>query len=149
VENVVLIPYVSMHGSTEAMVSFVTEKLMEHGIIVKPFNLPKTDLGEVAIALVDAATIILGTSTVLTGPHPAAVYAVTLVNALRPKVKFATIIGSYGWGGKTVEIIKNNMTNLKVDLLDPVLIKGHPKEEDFKALEDLVEKIAARHKKLN
>jgi flavorubredoxin len=148
VENVVLIPYVSMHGSTEAMVFFLIEKLMEKGITVKPFNLTRTDLGELAMSLVDAATIVLGTPTVLTGPHPAAVYAVTLVNALRPKLKFATIIGSYGWGGKTVEIIKNNMTNLKVELLDPVLVKGLPKEEDFKALEKLAEKIAAKHKEL-
>ncbi len=148
VENVVLIPYVSMHGSTEAMVFFLIEKLMEKGIAVKPFNLTKTDLGELAMSLVDAATIVLGTPTVLTGPHPAAVYAATLVNALRPKVKFAAVIGSYGWGGKTVEVIKNNMSNLKVELLEPVLIKGLPKEEDFKSLEKLADDIAAKHKEL-
>ncbi len=148
VENVVLIPYVSMHGSTEAMVFFLIEKLMEKGITVKPFNLTKTDLGELAMSLVDAATIVLGTPTVLTGPHPAAVYAATLVNALRPKVKFATVIGSYGWGGKTVEVMKNNLSNLKVELLEPVLIKGLPRKEDFKSLEKLADAIAAKHKEL-
>lgn len=149
VEDTVLIPYVSMHGSTEKMVSFLTEKLMDKGIAVKPFNLTKTDLGDLAMSLVDAATVIIGTPTVLTGPHPAAVYAVTLVNALRPKVRFASIIGSYGWGGKTVEVIKQNMSNLKVELLDPVLIKGHPREEDFKSLEKLADEVAMRHKNLN
>jgi flavorubredoxin len=148
VENVVLIPYVSMHGSTEVMVFFLIEKLMEKGIAVKPFNLTKTDPGELAMSLVDSATIVLGTPTVLTGPHPAAVYAATLVNALRPKVKFAAVIGSYGWGGKTVEVIKNNMSNLKVELLEPVLIKGLPKEDDFKALKKLADEIAAKHKEL-
>jgi flavorubredoxin len=137
-----------MHGSTEVMVFFLIEKLMEKGIAVKPFNLTKTDPGELAMSLVDSATIVLGTPTVLTGPHPAAVYAATLVNALRPKVKFAAVIGSYGWGGKTVEVIKNNMSNLKVELLEPVLIKGLPKEDDFKALEKLADEIAAKHKEL-
>ena len=149
VEDVVLLVYVSMHGSTETMVSFLTEKLMEKGIVVKPFNLTETDLGQLAMSLVDAATIIIGTPTVLTGPHPAAVYAATLTNALRPKVKFATVIGSYGWGGKAVEVIKNNMTNLKVEFFEPVLIKGHPGDEDFKSLEKLADEIAVKHKCLN
>jgi len=148
VENVVLIAYVSMHGSTEKMVSFLTEKLMEKGITVKPFNLPKTDLGQLAMALVDAATVIIGTPTVLASPHPAAVYAATLVNALKPKAKYASIIGSHGWGGKAIEVIKNNMNNLKVEFLDPVLIKGYPKEEDFKRLEELADEISAKHSDL-
>jgi len=149
VEDVVLLVYVSMHGSTETMVSFLTEKLMEKGIVVKPFNLTETDLGQLAMSLVDAATIIIGTPTVLTGPHPAAVYAATLVNALRPKAKFATVIGSYGWGGKAVEVIKNNMNHLKVEFFEPVLIKGHPKKEDFNSLEKLADEIAAKHNRLN
>jgi len=47
-----------------------------------------------------------------------------------------------------VEVIKNNMSNLKVELLEPVLIKGLPKEEDFKSLEKLADDIAAKHKEL-
>jgi len=148
VENVVLIPYVSMHGSTEVMVNFLTEKLMDKGITVKPFNLPKTDLGQLAMSIVDAATIVIGSPTVLAGPHPSAVYAAVLVNALRPKVKYATIIGSYGWGGRAVEVIQGNMSNLKVEILDPVLVKGHPRDEDYKNLEKLADTIAEKHKNL-
>jgi flavorubredoxin len=85
---------------------------------------------------------------VLAGPHPAAVYAATLANALKPKVKFATIFGSYGWGGRTVEIITKNMSNLKVELIEPLLIKGHPKDDDFKALDKLADEIAEKHKAL-
>ncbi len=146
VENVMVLAYVSMHGSTEHMVNYLVEKLMASGVKVKPFNLIQTDLGQLAIALVDAAGIIIGTPTVLVGPHPAAVYAATLVNALKPKTKYATVIGSYGWGGRAVETIKNNLTNLKADFLEPVLIKGHPKDKDFSALDTLAGQIVARHK---
>ncbi|MEZ4578387.1 MAG: hypothetical protein R2875_10350 [Desulfobacterales bacterium] len=52
--------------------------------------------------LSDAATLVVGTPTVLAGPHPYAAYAVFLANALKPRVKFLSIVGSYGWGGKTV-----------------------------------------------
>jgi len=149
VENVVVLAYVSMHGSTEKMVTYFTDRLMERGVTVKLFDLIDTDLGRLAMALVDAATIVLGTPTVLAGPHPAAVYAATLTNALKPKAKYATVIGSYGWGGRTVEVIKNNMNNLKVEFLEPLLIKGHPEEKDYKLLEDLAETIAAKHKALS
>ena len=146
VKNEVILPYVSMHGSTESMVDYLIDALMNKGITVKPFNLTVTDIGELAMALVDAATIILATPTVLTGAHPAAVYAAFLTNALRPKLKFAGIIGSYGWGGKTVKQIKGLLSNLKVELLEPVLIKGLPKIEDLKLLDNLAETIYKKHK---
>ena len=146
VKNEVILPYVSMHGSTESMVDYLIDALMNKGITVKPFNLTVTDIGELVMALVDAATIILATPTVLTGAHPAAVYAAFLTNALRPKLKFVGIIGSYGWGGKTVEQIKGLLSNLKVELLEPVLIKGLPKIEDLKLLDNLAETIYKKHK---
>jgi len=148
VKNVVVLAYVSMHGSTEAMASYLCDALIDRGIDVRFFNLTQTDLGELAMALVDAATLVLGTSTVLSGPHPAAVYAASLVNALKPKLRHAAIFGSYGWGGRSVEIIKSNMSSLKVDLLEPLLIKGHPKDGDFRQLDRMADEIAVRHREL-
>jgi flavorubredoxin len=149
VKNEVIIPYVSMHGSVEKMVRYFIDALMERNITAKPFNLPKTDIGELAIALVDAATIVIATPTVLVGPHPAAVYATYLANALRPKTRFASIIGSYGWGGKMPETIKGMLGNLKVEILTPVIVKGHPREEDYKSLATLADEILAQHKAIN
>ena len=146
VKNEVVLPYVSMHGSTRRMVDYFVDALMERGITVKPFNLTATDIGELAMALVDAATIVIASPTVLVGPHPSAVYAAYLTNALRPKTKFASVIGSYGWGGKMVDQISGMLTNLKVELLQPVLVKGHPREEDFKALDRLADEILNKHK---
>jgi len=148
VENEVIIPYVSMHGSVEEMVYILTEELMRNGITVKPFNLTKTDIGALAIALVDAATIVIASPTVLTGAHPQVVSAVYLANALRPKLRYASIIGSYGWGGKMLEDISAMIANLKVEILSPVIIKGYPKEEDYNSLIRLASEIAEKHKNL-
>ena len=121
---------------------------MTRDISVKSFNLTRTDIGELAKALVDAATIIIASPTVLIGPHPAAVYATYLANALRPKTRFVSVIGSYGWGGKMLEQIIGIAGNLKVEILSTVIIKGYPKKEDFKALEKLADEILAKHKEL-
>ena len=144
-KNIVVLPYVSMHGSTRRMVEYLVGALAQRGVTVKQFDLTVTDLGKLAAALVDAATVVIGTPTVLAGPHPNAVYAVFLANALRPNLKFASIIGSYGWGGKTVEQLVGMLPNLKVELLDPILCKGYPREADFKALDNLAEAIAQKH----
>ncbi|MCK4255466.1 FprA family A-type flavoprotein [candidate division WOR-3 bacterium] len=148
VKNEVLIPYVSMHGSTEKMVSYLIDALMERDIIVKPFNLTRTDIGELAMALVDVATIVIASPTVLVGPHPSVVYATYLANALRPKVKFASVIGSYGWGGKMLEQITGMLGNLKVEIIEPVIVKGYPREEDFRSLDRLADEILKKHKKI-
>lgn len=148
-KNIVVLSYISMHGSTRAMVNYFVSALAKRGITVKQFNLARTDIGKLAMALVDAATIVIGAPTVLVGPHPNVVYAVYLANALRPKLKFASIIGSYGWGSKMVEEITKMLSNLNVELLKPVVAKGFPKEEDFKALDRLADEILNKHKENN
>jgi len=145
-KNIVVLPYVSMHGSTKKMVEHFVEALVERGITVKQFDLARTDIGKLAMALVDATTIVIGSPTVLAGPHPNAVSAAYLANALRPKAKFASIIGSYGWGGRMVERITETLSSLKVELLEPVVIKGFPTEDDFRALDRLADDIADKHK---
>lgn len=144
--NTVVLPYVSMHASTKMMVEHLTSALVERGVRVELFNLVATDIGKLAMALVDAATIVVGTPTVLAGPHPLAAYAAFLANALRPKAKFLSIVGSYGWGGKTVETLAGMIPNLKVEVLLPVLCKGLPSAGDFQALDDLAAAIADKHR---
>lgn len=146
VKNEVILPYVSMHASTKLLVEHLVEALMERGITVKQFNLAVTDLGKLAVALVDAATIVIGTGTMLTGAHPKAAYAAVLVNALRPKTRFASIVGSYGWGGKMVEQLQQLLANMKVEFIEPVVAKGLPKEKDYQQLDALADKILEKHK---
>jgi flavorubredoxin len=144
--NVAVIPYVSMHGSTYKMVAHLVEALAQRGVSVHQFDLSVTDIGKLAITPVDAATIIIGTPTVHVGPHPVAAYAAFLANILRPKARFASVIGSFGWSTKVVEQIGGMIPNLKVELLEPVLCKGCPQVADFAALDRMAETIATRHK---
>lgn len=148
VRNQVVLPYVSMHESTRLMAEHFVDALMSRGIEVIQFNLTGGDIGRLAISLVDAATVVIGSPTVLTGAHPSAAYAAFLANALRPKTRFASIIGSYGWGGRMVEQLAGMLTQLKVEVIEPVIIKGIPKAPEYKLLDELAEKILAKHKEI-
>lgn len=148
VENKVVIAYVSMHDSTRKMVEYFVDSLIEKGVGVRQFNLTGADIGRLAMELVDAATVILASPTVLVGPHPTAAYAAILVNALKPKTKFAGIIGSYGWGSRMVETLAGLMGNLKAQMFEPLMIKGQPRPEDFEKLEKLAQQIQTKHREL-
>ncbi|HHV37582.1 MAG TPA: FprA family A-type flavoprotein, partial [Candidatus Cloacimonetes bacterium] len=96
-KNLVVIPYISMHGSTQLIVDYLTAELADRGVHVQLFDLAVTDIGDLAMALVDARTIVVGSPTVHVGPHPFVLNAVNLANAIRPKVQYAAVVGSYGW----------------------------------------------------
>lgn len=145
VSNLVVLPYISMHGSTEVMVNYLVAALAERAVHVQKFELSCTDIGRLAMSLVDAATMVIGTPTVHVGPHPSVFAATHLANALRPKLKYAAIIGSYGWGTKAAEQISSLIPNLKVDVLGTVLCKGLPREDTFAALDALADAIRERH----
>ncbi|UOY09464.1 FprA family A-type flavoprotein [Methanonatronarchaeum sp. AMET6-2] len=145
-KNKVIIPYVSMHGSTEIMVEHLTSALIERDVEVKQYHLTETDIGDLAKELVDTATIIIGSPTVLGGAHPQALYSAYLANALGAKAKYASIIGSYGWGSNIVDQIADTLSSLNLELIEPKIIKGKPSEKDLKLISQMANKIAGKHK---
>jgi flavorubredoxin len=148
VKNKVIVAYVSMHGSTRVAINHLVNSLMNKGVGVQQFDLVGADIGKLAIETVDAAGIVLASPTFLTALHPAAAYAAFLVNALRPKTKYLAFVGSFGWAGKIVDQLKQMLGTTRAELFEPLLIKGLPRDEDFKKLDELAEKISNKHKEL-
>lgn len=145
-KNLVLLCYVSMHESTRIAMEYLLDILTENKIDAVLYNLTKTDVGDLANHLVDASTIIFGTPTVLAQPHPTCTYTAVLANALKSKFKYAGIINSYSWGGKTVDILKSTLSNFKGEFFEPVMIKGKPREEDYKQIKELANKIIEKNR---
>ncbi len=144
-KNIVLVPYISMHDSTRLMVEHFVEACAARGVYAEQFNLAEMDDGKFAMALVDAASIVFGTPTVHAGPHPKAAYAALLANALQPRAKYLSLIGSYGWGTKVTETMQMLLSSLDAEFLPPVLARGLPREADFAAIDALAEAIKERH----
>jgi flavorubredoxin len=137
----IVIPYISMYDSTRRMVDHLLDRLMAEGLKVQPFNVVELDSGRFASALVEASTLVFASPLVLDGPHPAMANAAFLVNALKPKVSHAAIIGSYGWGTALAENLQPLLSNLHAEWLAPVIVGGVPKEADFAALDGLAARI--------
>lgn len=145
-KNQATVAYISMHDSTKLLTERLVDRLTVAGVAVERFDLVDVDLGHLAASLIDSATVLVGSPTVLAGPHPHAVYATSLVNALRPKTMFLGVYGSYGWGTRMDQQLAGLCSNIRVEVLDPVLIKGKPTDEDYAAIDALAALVAEKHK---
>lgn len=144
-KNLAFVAYVSMHGSTRRMTERLVTALQERRVGVRQFDVTSADSGEMAMTLTDAATIILGTPAMLNGPHPAVASAAFLINALKPKARWAAFYGSYGWSEKSLSTLPAMLNELSVEWLPPVLTKGFPQEDAMARLDALAQDIAIRH----
>jgi flavorubredoxin len=146
--NKVVLPFISMHGSTERMVTYLIDALAEQGVRVERFDMTSADTGRLAMALIHAPTLVIGTPTVLGLPHPNVIPAAYLANILKPNLKYVSVIGSFGWGGKTVEKLTGLLDNLTVEMLPAVLSKGHPGGDERAQLDQLAALIAQKHREI-
>lgn len=154
VKPLVTIPFISMHDSTRVMVDRLAVKLAEQGLSVVCRNLGEdtdsmaVETGHFITDLVDAAGVVFASSTVLGGPHPAVAYAALVANAMRPKTKYVGLIGSFGWGTQITNVVNLLTGNIKAERLDPILVKGLPREEDLAHLDALAKDLADKIKAL-
>ncbi len=145
-ENLALIAYVSTHGSTKLMAEHLKAALEKRGVKVALKDLIGLPLNELAGVLTDAATIVLGSSVIMAALHPLAVYTAFLLDRLKPKAKFAAVIGSYGWSPNPLKNAAELLPSWKVEVVGAVIAKGHPGAEAMKELDALADTIAAKHR---
>ncbi len=146
VEEKVLIPYISMWGSTAKMVKVLRETIAAEGIDAVPFEVSSQSLNSLAGELVDSAGVVFGTPTVLAGPHPQIIYIATLAKKLNPPTKYFGVVESHGWAGGAVRELSNLLQGTSGELLDPIEIKGSPDEDDLKEVVELGEKLVEKIK---
>lgn len=145
-DNMAIIAYVSAHGSTRIMAEHLSAALEKRGVKTELKDLVTVPLNELAGLLTDAATIVLGSSVIMASLHPVAVNTAFLIDRLKPKAKFAAVIGSYGWSPGPLQKAAELLPAWKVDIVGAVITKGHPKEDALAELDALADTIAAKHK---
>lgn len=140
----VIVVYVTMWNSTEAMVQTMVEALRGEGLEVALYNLVNADIGDIAKDLVDSRAIVLGTPTVLGGMHPLAIYGSHLVKALRPPLKYGAVLSSYGWGGGALRQASEILEPTKIEVVGALEINGPPSAEDHAKIADIGKQLAAK-----
>ena len=143
-ERKAIVVYVSMWNSTDSMIKAMVETLLSEGVEVCLHNLAVGDVGDIARDLVDSSAIVLGTPTVLAGMHPLAIYAAHLVKALRPPLKYAAVLSSFGWGGGAIKQASEILGPTGIEILGVVEVNGPPTEQDFGRISELGKQLAGK-----
>ncbi|MCL4535638.1 MAG: FprA family A-type flavoprotein [Bacteroidetes bacterium] len=138
----IVVAYISMWSSTATLAQEVADAASAEGVEVIPRNLQVADLSHVACDLVDASALVVGSPTVLGGPHPAVAQAMTLIKAIRPRLKLAAAFGSYGWSGGAVKAIGDMAKAAGMETVDTLEVKGRPHEADLAAARALGRRVA-------
>ncbi len=142
----VIVAYVSMWSSTKSMVKTMVETLINEGVEVAQYDLASSDLGNIAKDLVDSRSIVLGTPTVLGGLHPLAIYAATLVKALRPPLQYGVVLSSYGWGGGALKQAADMLAPTKIEVVGALEINGPPRDQDHEKIMEMARQLASKTK---
>lgn len=140
----VVLAYVSMWGATERLVRIAAETLLGQGVQVAVHELAHVDVGDLAGDLVDARAIVLGAPTVLGALHPAALNAAHLVRTLKPPLRYAAVLSSYGWGGGALRQAGEILGPTGIEVVGAVEIHGAPDADAEAHAAALAEELAAK-----
>lgn len=112
-----LVLFDSMWESTTAMAQAIYEGASQPGVEVKLIHIRRSNLTRIADEMLDAAAVAVGSATLNAGMMPAAGAVMTYLDGLKPLGKAGFAFGSYGWSRGGPEIIHEQLSSWKWDLL--------------------------------
>lgn len=149
VDKKVLIIYISMWGSTAKMIKTLINSIRDEDIPVKAINLASIDVGEIVGEIVDSAGVIVGTPTVLGGPHPTIQHIIQLAKKLNPPTRLVGVIESHGWAGGAVGYISKCFENTESEIVGALEVLGRPSDEDMVKVMEFGKEFVDKVKSLN
>ncbi|UCH32913.1 MAG: FprA family A-type flavoprotein [Candidatus Bathyarchaeota archaeon] len=136
-EPKVIIVYDTMWRSTERIAVALFEGIASEGVEVKLHRLNSSNNTEVITDILDAQAVLIGSPTLNNGLFPTVASFLTYMKGLRPQKKFASVFGSYGWGGGAKGEAESLIKATGLELIESDLeFKFRPSENELnKAIE--------------
>jgi flavorubredoxin len=139
VDNVALIIYDTMWGSTQSMGEAIRKGFEKKGVKVKMLPLLHNHVSQILPEVVEAKYIAVGSPTMNSQLLPTVSGLLTYLKALSPKKRTAFAFGSYGWSGQSIDQVQNELKNCGFELCEPFKVKYIP---DQTTLDDITSKVA-------
>lgn len=141
-KNKAVVIYDTMWHSTEKMAEAIVAGLSEQGIEARPMHLRKYNRSDIMTEVLDAKAVIVGSPTLNNGLFPTVSDFLTYMKGLKPKNKIGAAFGSYGWSGESVNLIKNELESMNIEIIDPGLkVQYVPDNQSLEACVELGKKI--------
>jgi flavorubredoxin len=111
-----VVAYDTMWQSTAAMAQAIGDGLSEAGAVVKVLPLRASDRSELALELLDAGALLVGSPTLNNAPLPTVVDVLSYLKGLRPRKLVGAAFGSYGWSGEAVGQLEEKLRGMGIEL---------------------------------
>jgi flavorubredoxin len=139
-----LVIYDTMWGSTEKMARALAEGLAAGGAQPKLIPLAGAHRSDVALELLDAGALLVGSPTLNNNLFPTVADVLYYLKGLRKQHLIGLSFGSCGWGGEAVAQVQELLTSMKVDTItDPLKVKYVPTADVLARCVELGEQVAA------
>lgn len=146
-EKYCTIVYGSMYGYNHRLAISLKKELLKLGVEVKLHNVSYSDTSQMLVDSVRAGVLVLGTPTYDAFPFPKVWAFANEVEGKRFPVNTVALFGAYGWGGGGVKRLQDMFTDMKKEILEPVIqVKARSTEEEKRQIKELAKVIAKRLK---
>ena len=118
-ENQITIVYDTMWNGTKRLAEKIAEGIRSSDpeIVVKVYNLPKSDVNDVITEVFKSKAVLIGSPTITNTILHSVAGFINLMKGLRFKNKKAAAFGCYGWSGESVKIISDLMAAAGFEIL--------------------------------
>ncbi len=138
----------SQYENTARAAEAAAEGLRDTGLEVALVDSAETDPDDLLAHTLEAAAILVATSTHNGHPFPGITFYLDLLREYRPKNKVAAVLGSFGWGGGGTRAVKKELEALSIPVVDELAFKGKPKESDLNRARELGRRLGEEALKL-
>jgi flavorubredoxin len=119
--NKCVIIYDTMWQSTRKMTQAIAEGAAAAGAKVKVMPLSASHRSDVAVEMLDASALLVGSPTINTGIFPTVADVMTYLDGLKPSNLIGAAFGSYGWSGEAVRIVEDMLAEMRVELVEKAI----------------------------
>ena len=92
-------------------------RLIDSNVVVKVYNLAKSDVNDLITEVFKSKTVIMGSPTIGNSILPVMAGFIHLVKELKFKDKKASAFGCYGWSGESVTVLNELMNEAGFTLI--------------------------------
>lgn len=119
-ENQITIVYDTMWNGTKRLAEKIAEgiEIEDPNVVIKLFNLAKSDQNDVITEVFASKTVIMGSPTVNNSILPTIAGFMYMMKERKFKKKKAAAFGCYGWSGEAVKTINDLLTSAGFEVID-------------------------------
>lgn len=119
-ENQITVIYDTMWNGTKVLAERIAEgiRLADPDVVVKVFNLAKSDDNDLITAVFKSKTVVVGSPTMSNSILHSVAGFIHLMKEMRFKGKKAAAFGCYGWSGESVKVINELMADAGFEVIN-------------------------------